>query len=42
MLNEKFGIRASYYLGLTDVVKDYDVDENYKNNTISLLGLMKL
>jgi len=42
MLNEKFGIRASYYLGLTDVVKDYDVDENYKNSTISLLGLMKL
>ena len=42
MLNEKFGIRASYYLGLTDVAKDGADDENYKNNTISLSALMKL
>ena len=42
MLNEKFGIRASYYLGLTDVVKDLDDDANYKNNTISLSAFMKL
>ena len=42
MLNEKFGIRASYYLGLTDVAKDGAADENYKNNTISLSALMKL
>ena len=42
MLNEKFGIRASYYLGLTDVAKDGGDDENYKNNTISLSALMKL
>ena len=42
MLNEKFGIRASYYLGLTDVAKDLDEDFNFKNNTISLSALMKL
>ena len=42
MLNEKFGIRASYFLGLTDVAKDGADDENYKNNTISLSALMKL
>ena len=42
MLNEKFGIRASYFLGLTDVAKDGADDENYKNNTLSLSALMKL
>jgi len=41
MLNESAGIRASYYLGLTDVVKDIDEDDNFKNNTISLSLIFK-
>jgi len=41
MLNESAGIRASYYLGLTDVVKDLDEDSNFKNNTISLSLIFK-
>ena len=41
MLNESAGIRASYYLGLSDVIKDLDEDLNYKNNTISLSLIFK-
>tara|TARA_Y100001980_G_scaffold45616_1_gene26483 strand:- start:554 stop:1183 length:630 start_codon:yes stop_codon:yes gene_type:complete len=35
MINERIGLRASYYLGLTDVPSDYFYNINYKNNTFS-------
>ena len=40
MINEQFGLRASYYMGLTDVADGVDEDENYKNNTLSISILM--
>lgn len=35
MINEQIGLRASYYKGLTSVVKNIDDDLNRKNNTLS-------
>ena len=32
MINERIGLRASYYLGLTDVPSDFFYNTNYKNN----------
>ena len=33
MINEQIGVRASYYMGLTDVADGLEEDANYKNNT---------
>ena len=35
MINERIGLRASYYLGLTDFPSDVFYNTNYKNNTFS-------
>jgi len=35
-LNASIGIRASYYLGLADVVKDLDSNYNYKNTSVGI------
>ena len=40
MINEQFGVRASYYMGLTNVAAENDDDANYKNNTLSFSVLM--
>tara|TARA_B100001287_G_C22579948_1_gene480451 strand:- start:279 stop:863 length:585 start_codon:yes stop_codon:yes gene_type:complete len=40
MINEQFGLRASYYMGLTDVADGTNDDENYKNNTLSFSVLI--
>ena len=40
MINERIGLRASYYLGLTDVPSDYFYNTNYKNNTFSFSVLV--
>jgi hypothetical protein len=40
MINERIGLRASYYLGLTDVSIGVDDDANYKNNTFSFSVLV--
>ena len=40
MINDQFGLRASYYMGLTDVADEIDDDANYKNNTLSFSVLM--
>jgi hypothetical protein len=42
MLNANMGVRASYYLGLADVVEDTDSDLNWKNTGIGILLLVKL
>jgi len=42
MLNTNMGIRASYYLGLADVVKDADSDLNFKNRGIGISLLYSL
>ena len=40
MINERIGLRASYYLGLTDVPSDVFYNTNYKNNTFSFSVLV--
>ena len=40
MINERIGLRASYYLGLTDVPSDFFYNTNYKNNTFSFSVLV--
>jgi hypothetical protein len=42
MLNTNMGVRASYYLGLADVVKDLDSDFNYTNTGIGISLLFKM
>ena len=42
MLNTNMGIRASYYLGLADVLKDADSDLNLKNRGIGISLLYSL
>jgi opacity protein-like surface antigen len=42
MINTKMGVRASYYLGLADVIKDVDSDFNFKNTGIGLALLYNL
>ena len=42
MINTNMGIRASYYLGLADVVKDNDSDLNFKNRGIGISLLYSL
>ena len=42
MLNTNMGIRASYYLGLADVIKDADSDLNLKNRGIGISLLYSL
>ena len=41
-LNVNMGVRASYYLGLADVVEDLDSDFNYKNTGIGISILYKM
>ena len=42
MLNTNMGVRASYYLGLADVVKDLDSDSNFTNTGIGISLLFKM
>jgi len=42
MLNTNMGVRASYYLGLADVVKDLDSDFNFTNTGIGISLLFKM
>ena len=41
-INEYIGLRASYYMGLTDVAEGIDEDTNYKNNTLNFSLLINL
>jgi len=41
-INANMGVRASYYLGLADVVEDLDSDFNYKNTGIGISLLYKI
>ena len=40
MINKRIGLRASYYLGLTDLPSDVFYNTNYKNNTFSFSVLV--
>ena len=42
MLNHRFGLRSSYYLGMTDVRDTLSNNLNFKNSTISLSAIIKL
>jgi len=42
MLNDKMGIRASYYFGLADIAKDVDSDYNFKHVGIGISLLLKM
>ena len=42
MFDTNMGIRASYYLGLADVVKDLDSDSNFTNTGIGISLLFKI
>jgi len=42
MLVPKFGLRASYFYGLTDVIKDADSIQNYKNRGVGLCLITKI
>ena len=41
-INASLGVRASYYLGLADVGKEGDSDENFKNTGIGISLLYKM
>jgi len=41
-INANMGVRASYYLGLADVVEDVDSDFNYKHSGIGVSLLYKM
>ena len=42
MLNHRFGLRSSYYLGMTNVRDTLSNNLNFKNSTISLSAIIKL
>ena len=42
MLNHRFGLRSSYYLGMTDVRDTLSNSLNFKNNTLNLSAIIKL
>ena len=42
MLNHRFGLRASYYRGFTDVRDTLNNSLNFKNNTLNLSALIRL
>lgn len=42
MLNHRFGLRSSYYLGMTDVRDTLSNNLNFKNSTLSLSAIIKL
>ena len=42
MLNHRFGLRASYYQGFTDVRDTLKNNLNFKNNTLNLSAIVKL
>jgi len=42
MLNHKLGLRASYYMGMTNVRDTLKNSLNFKNNTINLSAIVKL
>ena len=42
MLNPKIGVRASYYLGLSDVANGIESDYNFKNRGIAINFLYKI
>ena len=42
MLNHRFGLRASYYQGFTDVRDTLKNNLNFKNNTLNFSAIMKL
>ena len=42
MLNHRFGLRSSYYLGRTDVRDTLSNSLNFKNNTLNLSAIIKL
>ena len=42
MLNNNFGFRASYFLGMTDVKKTLIDSLNYKNNTFNISAIYKV
>ena len=42
MLNHRFGLRSSYYLGMTDVRDTLSNNLNFKNNTLNLSAIIKL
>ena len=42
MLNHRFGLRSSYYMGMTNVRDTLSNNLNFKNSTISLSAIIKL
>ena len=42
MLNNRFGLRSSYYLGISDVRDTLNDNLNFKNQTVSLSAFIKL
>ena len=42
MLNHRLGLRASYYMGMTDVRDTLSNSLNFKNNTLNLSAIIKL
>jgi len=42
MLNHRLGLRASYYMGMTNVRDTLSNNQNFKNSTINLSAIIKL